>query len=295
MTVLSKHIEALLTRHNCVVVPKLGGFVTQYVSAFYDAESGCYYPPSRSVSFNSMLAINDGLLIERYIVQENLTYADASRLLASHVDRLKEIISEEGSVEISGVGVLTSNGENGYSFEPCDGGLMTPEYYALDAAPVSLAPVEEHVDDNNEDDNEKNYVIRLNRNFVNYVAAAVISVMFYFLMAPVGFTPAENMEVASMIPPVVVHHTTTIQRKAELNTINKEYVLVIASAVAQESGERLVEKLKADGQESARLYKDSMLRVVIGHFASDKEARDFRKSISHQEVYSNCWVMEVDV
>lgn len=114
-------------------------------------------------------------------------------------------------------------------------------------------------------------------------------------MAPVGFTPTENMEVASMIPPVVVHHTTTIQRKAELNTINKEYVLVIASAVAQESGERLVEKLKADGQESARLYKDSMLRVVIGHFVSDKEARDFRKSISHQEVYSNCWVMEVDV
>ena len=90
MHTLAKHIEAFLVRNNCVVVPGLGGFVAQMQPAFYDEQDGCYVPPKRSVTFNSILSINDGLLIERYQMHDGLTYYEANRIIAEHVKKLKE-------------------------------------------------------------------------------------------------------------------------------------------------------------------------------------------------------------
>lgn len=45
MLTLAKHIETLLVKHNCVVIPGLGGFVTQHQDAYYNEEEGCFYPP----------------------------------------------------------------------------------------------------------------------------------------------------------------------------------------------------------------------------------------------------------
>lgn len=33
MIELSRHIESLMLKHDCVIVPGLGGFITQYVPA----------------------------------------------------------------------------------------------------------------------------------------------------------------------------------------------------------------------------------------------------------------------
>ena len=52
MIELSRHIENLLLKHNCVIVPQLGGFVTQYVPARYISEEQIFLPPYRSVGFN---------------------------------------------------------------------------------------------------------------------------------------------------------------------------------------------------------------------------------------------------
>ena len=60
MNELSRHIESLLVSNDCVIVPGLGGFVTQYVTARRVDEENLYLPPYRTVGFNGQLTINEG-------------------------------------------------------------------------------------------------------------------------------------------------------------------------------------------------------------------------------------------
>lgn len=46
MLELAKHIENLLFKNECVIVPQLGGFVTHYVPAHFNPEEGLYLPPA---------------------------------------------------------------------------------------------------------------------------------------------------------------------------------------------------------------------------------------------------------
>ncbi|MBO5704071.1 MAG: SPOR domain-containing protein, partial [Bacteroidaceae bacterium] len=52
MIALARHIESLLLKHDCVIVPDFGGFVTQQVAARYVEDEGLFLPPYRSVGFN---------------------------------------------------------------------------------------------------------------------------------------------------------------------------------------------------------------------------------------------------
>lgn len=322
MIVLSKHIEALLLKHNCVVIPKLGGFIAQELPARYDEEEEMFLPPSRSVSFNSMLAINDGLLIERYIAQENLSYADASRLLATHVTQMKDRVALEGAVELIGIGTLTSNGENGYNFTPREGGLLTPSLYGLEATTTSVLPSRQETVDavcDEEDNSEsESYTIRLNRNVVNYLAAAVMAIMFYFLTVPVGLTADGEVVQSAGVIPTKVEHRTRVQKnivvyrrhvaampqaEADLEKekiapgdkaqeATNEYVIVMASAVGKVQAENFAQRLQAEGKISARVLESpTMRRVVIGHFATEKEAYDYLHGMNASGGYPDCWVM----
>lgn len=338
MTSLSRHIEALLIRHNCVVVPKLGGFVAQYTPAFYDEEEERFVPPVRSVSFNAMLAINDGLLIERYIKENNLDYTSASRMVDAQVEKLKESIAEKGEIELVGIGTLRSNGEYGYSFVPRQNGLMSPSLYALENTYITpLEVIQEQEDISSQEttsEDSKNYTLRLNRNVVNYVAAAVMAVMFYFLVMPATVTQCSDTQTASILPAKVEHRTQvrkhiTVYRKHIVNKASahkadslttekltaeslsqqqiekksnqvaapqptEEYVIVLASAVAQKYAEEYVTKLKAQGYKSTRVtQKGSMRRVVMGHFPTHDDANAYLRNLNNDEQFADCWIMKV--
>ena len=74
MIELSRHIESLMLNHDCVIVPGLGGFITQYMHARYIAEEGLFLPPYRSVGFNQQLTFNDGLLVQSYMQAYDTSY-----------------------------------------------------------------------------------------------------------------------------------------------------------------------------------------------------------------------------
>lgn len=335
MYTLAKHIEALLVRNNCVVVPGLGGFVAQMQPAFYDEQDGCYVPPKRSVTFNSILSINDGLLIERYQMHDGLTYYEANRIIAEHVKKLKEQISEEGKIELTGIGTLSSNGEHGIKFTPHDTGLMTPELYALN--PVFTEPAQRRSPQNKENTMDKPkqdkdndyYVIRLNRKVVNTLAAAIVAVMFYFLVIPTGNIMDPGFETASMFPTEIQRHTTVhknvlvrhkISRPQPPKAISKpqptptieeekesaaaapaitqekrqtEYVIVMASAISKKNAAEFVNKLQKQGHSSARILENGkMRRVVMGHFDDEAQAYNFLRNLTDDEAFSTCWVMK---
>ena len=204
MIELSRHIEALLLTHDCVIVPGLGGFVTQYVPAYYVEEENLFIPPHRTIAFNAGLSLNDGLLVESYMKRSGSNYADAVAQVRRDVQDLLASLEQHGEYELQGLGTLTRRMEGTLIFTPADSGAVTPHLYGLGAFSARRHVAEEDEKhtipvsttkdcDIDTDVKDEDFEIPrrrktwLNRDLYNYVAAAVVAIVFYFLWAtPLG-------------------------------------------------------------------------------------------------------------
>ena len=54
---LIQALPLLLHDHDCLVIPKFGGFVAHPVPARYDTDKGEWVPPGRNVAFNPKLTV----------------------------------------------------------------------------------------------------------------------------------------------------------------------------------------------------------------------------------------------
>lgn len=207
MIELSRHIEILLLKNDCVVVPELGGFIAHYQPARYVEDEGIFLPPMRTIGFNPQLTMNDGLLTQSYMETYHTDFPDANRKIAVKVEELKETLYKEGIVELHGVGELRYNIRGAYEFHSHESGLLSPSLYGLDSfrmpilaevtadeaennaesAPVVALPVKEKKE------------IRLNPHWLgNAVAVAVAAVLFFILSVPVENTYVDKGNYASL-------------------------------------------------------------------------------------------------
>ena len=96
MLELVRHIEYLLTEHDCVLVPGLGGFVLQYVPARFSEDRKSIQPPGKQITFNSSLSYNDGLLAQSLMRTLDIDYGKAVAMIEHWVDEIKRSFSEPG-------------------------------------------------------------------------------------------------------------------------------------------------------------------------------------------------------
>lgn len=87
---LAYSISQLLYRYDCVIIPGFGGFVTHFKSAAIDRQAHSIYPPSKEVSFNSMLVKNDGVLVNFVAEDQDLSYSSAQNLIDIQVEDWKK-------------------------------------------------------------------------------------------------------------------------------------------------------------------------------------------------------------
>lgn len=131
MIELERHIEILLLDNDCVIVPGLGGFLAHHASARYDGGDGMFLPPLRTLGFNPKLDMNDSLLAQSYVEAYDISYPEALSRIDAEVDEVKQSLERDGFFELEDIGVLLLNDEGNYEFEPCESGILTPEYYGL--------------------------------------------------------------------------------------------------------------------------------------------------------------------
>lgn len=215
MNILAKHIESLLLENDCVIVPGLGGFVASYVSARLVEDEGIFLPPHRQIGFNPLLQINDGLLVQSYMLAYDVNFPEATAIINEAVNVVKADLQNKGEMEIGSVGCLRLGIDGRYDFTPNEAGILSPELYALDALPLSalaeaILEQQEEADGQTIEDNEdgedtneeagKTYTLRINRFVVHYAAAAVIALVFYILWAtPITQAPSQS-QLASILP-----------------------------------------------------------------------------------------------
>ncbi|MDE6290033.1 MAG: hypothetical protein K2M16_00735 [Muribaculaceae bacterium] len=118
MDILPLHIEYLLTRHDCVIVPGLGAFIATETEAYIDLEAGVIRPRRREIGFNSSVVTDDGLLAHSIARREGLAYEDARRMLTHLAERMTADLDNEGEVSLGMVGKLVKDSEGFISFQP---------------------------------------------------------------------------------------------------------------------------------------------------------------------------------
>ncbi len=211
MISLSKHIEILLLEHDCVIIPRLGGFIANQIEACYgDKADACFMPPYRTIGFYQHLLVNDGLLVQSYMQVYDASYPDAYKLMEMEVDDVIRQLELDGMYRFEGIGTIRKGIEGNLTFEPCESVLPTPGLYGLCALEVKSAkevrkekellntikstnvlPIQSenglpltanNMSDEGEEEKE-NVTIRLNRRWIDISIAGVVAVLLFFLFS----------------------------------------------------------------------------------------------------------------
>lgn len=113
-----RHIEYLVQRHDCVVLPKWGAFIAHYQPACYDEALDVMYPPLREVSFSSSVGYDDGLLASSIARRESVAFSRAAQIVEEELSSMKHQLSLDGEISLGKVGRFIKQDEVSVIFEP---------------------------------------------------------------------------------------------------------------------------------------------------------------------------------
>lgn len=132
-------VSDLLFKHNCVIIPGIGGFVANYSQAEFKSDNRSIVPPRKRVAFNQSLIENDGLLVNKLSQQKNISYSEAEKEVLSFTKFVRDKVISNKSFEFKNIGTFYLNKDENLVFVPYEGLNMLCASYGL--IPVKIRPV----------------------------------------------------------------------------------------------------------------------------------------------------------
>jgi cell division septation protein DedD len=115
---LEKYICDLLYKHECVIVPGFGGFITNYEPASIEGATHTILPPRMFLVFNSSLTINDGLLATEISSIQQCSFEEAMQFIRREVTAWRERLKAGKQIMLPGIGSFTANSDFKLEFKP---------------------------------------------------------------------------------------------------------------------------------------------------------------------------------
>lgn len=116
---LNVYIEELLYKHQCVIVPKFGAFISNRKSATL-GDDKTFNPPKRELTFNPSLNSNDGLLVKYVSEESGIDYNLVEDYVNLAVEGWKRILQQDQPLVLDKIGTFRQMGEGRISFAPAD-------------------------------------------------------------------------------------------------------------------------------------------------------------------------------
>lgn len=272
---LINHIQNLLYRHDCVIVPDFGGFISNRIGARIENETE-FYPPYKKLGFNSNLSHNDGLLTNEVAAAENLSFDEANQKILSTVQYWNNTLKNSELV-FENIGSFTLSSDKQLVFEPSNQINYLTSSFGLNSYSSDTVYREE------------TKVVPLHQerkgvsSFVKYAASAVIILALGGLGWQGYQQDLEKKEYAKQqvdLQNKIQSATFVINNPlptVELNVtkeVNKPYHLVAGSFQFKENADKKVEQLKAKGYKAYVLGKNKwgLTQVAYDSYADKYEA-----------------------
>ncbi len=113
---ISKYIGELLYDYECVVIPGLGGFLTNDKPVSINEVTYSFSPPFRKIHFNVYLRTNDGLLINHIAQQEQIGYKTAKHRVDQFVFQCHNALERGRKIKFQNIGSLAHDGDKNIVF-----------------------------------------------------------------------------------------------------------------------------------------------------------------------------------
>jgi len=131
MTGIDRYISELLFDHDCVILPGVGGFLTNYSGARIHPLRHSFQPASRTLVFNANLRTNDGLLIDYVSQKEGLSYQEASVIVNDYAMRIMRELEDGRVVELENIGSCRMGREKNIIFNPDESSNFLADAFGL--------------------------------------------------------------------------------------------------------------------------------------------------------------------
>ncbi len=115
---LEKYICSLLYKHECVIVPDFGGFITNYEPARINSTTHAILPPRKFLVFNSNLKVNDGLLANEISKNMECSFSESMQNIRREVMIWQERLKAGKTIILPGIGTFRTNTAGKTEFTP---------------------------------------------------------------------------------------------------------------------------------------------------------------------------------
>lgn len=285
---LSIYITDLLYRYECVILPGFGAFLTQYRPASIDKDSNTFSPPSKVLSFNRQLQVNDGLLANYVASAEKCSYEMALRKVRDFVAHLSSELNAGKTITLKNIGEFSLNVEQSIQFEPVDNQNFSTSSFGLSSfVSPKISRQEEVVSA----EKEKS-VIPLSPNergtkpylkYASIAAIAVFAIGFGGMKLYEGqvqkYNFAERQKANSLVENQIQQATFVIEDplpalSLQLHKQIGKYHIVAGAFRMKENADKKLEQLRAKGYSPMNIgtTRYGLHQVVYASFADRIEA-----------------------
>jgi cell division septation protein DedD len=224
---LARHIDLLLRTNDCVILPGFGGFIAHTVPAYYASEEHLYYPPTRNISFNASITMNDGLLAQSYMKSYQVDYARATYMIDVAIEELREMLDEVGSVTLPRIGLIKQDIYQTIQFIPETAGISSPKHFGLSSffmqelGQLQAMSAKTEQSQSVITQTEKTFDLHISKHMLRQVmSTAAVLLLLLMVSLPIGEKTATDIASLQLI-----------------KTINSEVVLETSVAITQEMTE----------------------------------------------------------
>lgn len=292
MKSLVLHIEYLIQRYDCVILPGYGAFVAKYSHASFDYENGLINPPMRTISFNTDIQHDDGVLANSISRSEQIGLEEAKKILQQYLDEIKNSLIRSSNWQAGKLGNLISTDKNELKLIPS---LSQAEKAKLSGNPViniklqdkdgSEEKAHSSIDSSLENDSpditdterlhipegcslrivsDKNYYLPINKIFARCAASVLIVAAIALSFFVPNTQSDDNREVKASLNPA-----ETLSSKKELNHI------VITDIPKSVDDPEKCDSTSEQDEEVNIVTHPSGYYLVVGTFSNLKEAELF--------------------
>ncbi len=310
---LFRHIEFLILRHDCVIIPGFGAFIVTTSPARIDRENCRIYPPCRSVMFNQAVNLDDGLLANSYARSMSLTFEEARQVILKDVGKLMAYLKNNGRVQIGRLGCIELGTEEKLIFIPSS----TPEKDArtLGFSSISLLSLSDSYSNSHNslsipslvEKDHTHYHFRINRTLSKF--AAVFTLLFLILVAVILYpVPTDSREQRASVVPVDAliqsKKTIVVDKDTDPSVVNikdetiaepssavmPKYYLIVGTFTTPNEAERFAEKNSTSEYPLEAISSRKLTRVSIA-MSNDKE--ELIKKLNSQQIinrFPQAWI-----
>jgi len=299
------YIQELLYRHDCVIVPGFGAFLTRYRSAFLDSGSGMLYPPSKILGFNVRLSHNDGLLAHHIAKRENISYDKSIGLIAKNVSDWQLDLDQNKFLSLLNLGDFKRKEDGVMVFESATQINYMTESFGL--SPVVARLVEEKTTPR---ETETVPIAQAAKRtpYWRYAAVALFAVSVggylggtYYKNQVEQYNLAEKQKAETRLQQRIQQATFVIDTPLDAVTVSVPntsypYHIVAGAFRVAENAEKKAAELMEKGY-PARLIgenKYGLHQVAYKSFADRDEAINFLHQIQQNE-FPEAWLLSEDL